>query len=102
MPVKLKNYLFEGPFFSINRIEDRSGIYAILSFDNEKIYVIDIGESSEVKTRLENHDRKDCWEKNCRGTFTISVYYTPNLQQSGRKLIEQELRDWYDPVCGDR
>lgn len=102
MAIKVGNYSFEGPYTSTDNLENRSGVYAIHCKVGDKYYLIDIGESSEVKTRIENHDRKDCWSINCNGTLTVSVYYTPNLQQPGRKLVEQELRDLYKPVCGDR
>ena len=63
-------------------------------------YLKDIGESAEVRTRLDTHDRRDCWEEKCDGALTYSVHYTSNLQQAGRKRIEQEVRDQYDPPCG--
>ncbi len=102
MSITVGNYTFNGPYTTTSNLEDRSGIYAIHCYKNDKYYVIDIGESSEVETRVENHDRKDCWKRKCDGTITYSVLYTPNKQQSGRMVIEQELRDLYDPACGKR
>ncbi len=102
MAITVGNYSFDGPYTTTDKLEDRSGVYAILCKVEDKYYLIDVGESSEVKTRIENHERRDCWTKNCRGTLTYSVYYTPNLQQPGRKLVEQELRKLYNPVCGER
>jgi hypothetical protein len=63
-------------------------------------FLVDVGESAEVKSRIENHDRKDCWPKYCTGTLTASVLYTPNLHQAGRRKIEQAIRDQYQPPCG--
>jgi hypothetical protein len=83
-------------------LQDRSGVYAIHCRRDEKYYLIDVGESATVKTRVENHDRRDCWRQNCSGTLTVAAYYTPNLQQPGRMEIEQELRREYDPPCGKR
>jgi len=91
---------FEGPYDSIGSLEDNSGVYAILCKESDKYYVKDIGESANVKTRIENHDRADCWKKNCTGKLYVAVLYTPNKQSAGRMLIEQELRAEYDPVCG--
>jgi hypothetical protein len=53
-----------------------------------------------VKSRVDTHDRKDCWKRNCNSTLTVAVHYTPNLHQAGRMAIEQELRKQYDPPCG--
>lgn len=102
MSITIGNYTFDGPFTSTDKLEDKSGVYAIICSSEGKNYVIDIGESAQVKTRIENHDRAECWKKNCNGTLKVAVYYTPNKQQTGRKEIEQELRDKYDPPCGDR
>ncbi len=102
MPITVGNYSFKGPYTSTDYLDDKSGVYAIHCKSGDHYYLIDIGESSQVKSRVANHDRKDCWSKNCKGTLTVSVYYTPNLQQAGRKTIEQELRALYNPICGDQ
>ena len=94
MSIKIGNYTFEGPFSSTSSLEDRSGVYAILDDDNRKI---DIGESHEVRTRVENHERKSCWEENNYSKY--AAYYT---SEANRKRIESELRDQYNPPCGER
>jgi len=101
MSIKIGNYTFDGPYTTPDKLEDRSGIYAILcQKDGNNYRLIDVGESANVKTRVETHDRKDCWKRNCNGTLTFAVYYTPGLQQPGRMAIEQEIRKQYDPPCG--
>lgn len=100
MTVKIGDYTFDGPYMSTDPIEDRSGVYAIICKKGDKNYLTDVGESAEVKSRLDTHDRKDCWQRECQGTLTYAVKYTPNLQQAGRMEIEQEIRDNYDPPCG--
>lgn len=102
MSLMIGTYTFEGPYSSTEYLENRSGVYAILCQVSGENYVIDIGESSEVKNRIENHDRKDCWSKKCSGQLLVCVHYTPNLQQTGRKSIEQDLREQYKPPCGER
>lgn len=102
MSVKIGNYNFEGPFTSADNLRDLSGIYVLLCDSDQSLIVVDVGESSSVKTRVENHDRKNCWRKNCSGTLKIAVLYTPNVQQAGRVKIEQKIRNQYNPTCGDR
>ncbi|MGE4296476.1 MAG: hypothetical protein AB7E47_00485 [Desulfovibrionaceae bacterium] len=99
-----KKYTAEGPYTSTESLEDRSGVYIILTRakSTDKWTVIDVGESHELKTRVENHDRGDCWKRHSKGTIGCAPYYTPNKQQPGRKEIEQEIRDEYGPVCGER
>ncbi len=100
MSITVGSYSFEGPFTNTDNLQDRSGVYAIHCHRDQKYYLVDVGETAEVKTRVENHDRKDCWTRNCTGTLTISVLYTPNLQQTGRREIEQAIRDQFAPPCG--
>ena len=100
MSIKIGNYTFDGPYPSTDKLEDRSGVYAIFCQKDGKNWLIDVGESANVKTRVETHDRKDCWKRNCTSTLSVAVYYTPGMQQTGRMAIEQEIRKQYDPPCG--
>jgi len=102
MSITVGNYTFEGPYTDTSRLQDRSGVYAIHCYRDNAYYLIDVGESTQVKSRVDDHDRKDCWQRNCSGTLTVSVYYTPNLQSSGRIAVEQEIRRKYNPPCGER
>ena len=102
MTIRIGRYVFNGPYLSTNSLEDRSGVYVIECKRNDKYYAVDAGESHAVRSRVENHDRKDCWRRNCRtGILAYAVYYTPHLQQAGRRRIEQEIRDQYHPPCGE-
>jgi len=102
MSINVGKHSFEGPYISTDKLEDKSGVYAIHCYRENNYYLIDIGESAKVKERVDNHDKEDCWKKNCSGTLTVSVLYTPNLQQSGRMEIEQEIRKQYNPPCGEK
>jgi hypothetical protein len=98
---KEKEYTFQGLYSSTSSLNDNSGVYAILSARNEHYYLLDVGEAGEVKKRVETHDRKDCWERNMNGgAFRCAVYYTPNLQQEGRRRIEKDIRDNNSTPCG--
>jgi len=102
MSIEIDGIQFEGPYTDLNKLEDRSGVYAILDKRADTTILLDAGESSEVKTRLSNHERKPCWNTNSHGTIAVAVKYTPNLQQAGRKEVEQKIRNKYNPSCGDR
>ena len=102
MSINIGRYAFEGPYSSTDLLEDRSGVYAIIDRRDTGNYPIDVGESSAVRSRVENHDRKGCWNKHAQGQLLVAVYYTPHLQQAGRKEIEQEIRDEFNPPCGER
>lgn len=102
MSITIGRYGFTGPFKATSQLEDKSGVYAILTLAANSHYnVVDIGESATVKSRVESHDRKSCWQRNAiNGDLYYAAYYTPGSQQAGRMEIEQELRKKYDPPCG--
>ena len=95
-------YDFEGAWSDPNYLESRSGVYVIWCKSGDTWKVLDVGESHDVKERVQNHDRANCWQRNCNGTLYYSVTYTPHLQQTGRKEIEQKIRQIENPPCGER
>ncbi len=97
-----KKYTFEGGYTTTNQLLDKSGIYAIIDNLNNKLSLIDVGESAQVKTRIENHDRKTCWNGKKQGTLECAVLYTSKLHQQGRISLEQDIRNNYPNLCGDR
>lgn len=99
--INLKHYTFYGPYTTTDSFEHRAGVYAILDCKNGNNYsVLDVGESFDVKSRVDNHDREQCWVNNRYGVICYAVLYTPNLGENGRRVIEKELRGYYCPVCG--
>jgi len=93
-------YSFDGPYSDTGSLTDNSGIYLIVCSDGLTYNPIDVGESAKIKSRIDDHDRADCWKKNCKNTLMVAVYYTPNKQQAGRKEIEQDIRCNYNFPCG--
>ena len=102
IPTQNNRYTFEGPYDSTDYLQDRSGVYAIIDKRPSSNILVYIGESANVKSRILNHDRQSCWKGKRQGILTCAVLYTPNLQQHGRMLIEQEIRSHYPDLCGDR
>lgn len=102
MGLTVGKYEFEGPCANTDSLQDASGVYVIVDSVNGKYSPIDCGESATVKTRVDTHDRSDCWKRNSSGTLMVAVLYTPRLQSAGRVAIEQEIRGSYTFPCGDR
>jgi hypothetical protein len=97
MSIKLGKYSFTGPFESIDKIKDRSGVYAIVYKVDNEYFLSDVRESLKLKTRIENHYTEDSWTKNGEGQLTIYAHYTPLLNQKSRIRIVQELRELFHP-----
>ena len=102
MSLNVGRYTFDGPYTSADSLKDNSGVYVIVCSSNGSYNPVDVGESATVKSRIENHDRKHCWNNNRRSNLMVAVLYTPNLQQPGRIRIEQEIRNQYYFPCGVR
>lgn len=99
MSIALADYNFDGPFSMPASLDNRSGVYAIICRKGGSSHLVDVGESATVRDRVENHDRRACWDRNCADSILYAVLYTPNLQQPGRKQLEREIRDKYAPPC---
>ena len=92
---KFNEINYEGPYSYPGSLKNISGVYVVVNPTDE---VIDIGESEAVRSRVENHDRKDCWDRHTRSP----CYYVRYLSgESARKDEEQKLRGKYQPPCGD-
>ncbi len=101
MSLRVGEYTFEGPYTSTESLRDSSGVYLVLCNSGEKYHPIDVGESERVRSRVENHDRKPCWSRNCSSTLVVAVLYTPDKDEAGRRRIEQEIRGMYNFPCGE-
>jgi hypothetical protein len=103
MAITICGYSFEGPHQNTSKLLDRSGVYAILTQRADGRYdLLDAGESARVRTRVENHDREACWFRHSQHGVFYAAYYTDGAQQAGRQVIEQLLRNRYNPPCGKR
>lgn len=93
----IAGYQFEEP----KSLDDTSwdqepAVYVILDDDNA---MIDVGETDNLKDRLANHERRPCWERNCDGE--IFVAKRAEDDEATRRRIEREIREEYDPPCGE-
>lgn len=83
---------------------DFAAIYVILCIDKEGTSkVIDVGQSGELGSRIDSHDRKECWKKylpDCN--IWVCIYRMPSSKYSKeqRVSLEGNIRDYYKPVCG--
>lgn len=101
--INICGYTFEGPYTNTNYLRDASGIYVILDKRGDgKWYVLDVGESGQIKTRIDNHDRKNDWTRSSSGTLGAAILYTSGWSDQQRRNLESEIRDAYNPPCGER
>jgi hypothetical protein len=101
MGVTIGNHSFDGPFTGTSQLLPRSGVYAILGrgATGGNWIVVDVGESGDVKSRVETHDRKTQWQGCGHATLAVAALY---CNGATRMQVEQALRQQYNPACGDR
>jgi hypothetical protein len=84
-----------------------AAIYVILCVKPDKSWkVLDVGQTGELGSRIDSHDRRECWVKNCETkNIWVCVYHMPSGTYSpeDRRALEAALRRQYSPVpCGQR
>jgi hypothetical protein len=91
MTITIGNVSFDGPFTGASELLPRSGVYAILGrgVTGGNWIVVDIGESGDVRSRVENH----------HATLSVAALY---CDEATRMVVEQTLRLQYNPASGDR
>lgn len=91
-------YDFDGPHSNTGKIADTSGVYVITTHIGDSQHrVIDVGESAQLKKRIENHDRSSLWPTHALGGLFASVFY---CEEATRMLIESQIRQFHSPPCG--
>ncbi len=88
---------FERYELEITKFNDVPGVYVISTSQKW----IDVGETNELGTRLANHERKPCWERNS-DNLTLWVNFRGIDNQQERLDLEAKLRSELEPVCGDQ
>lgn len=99
--IDIAGVFFEGPFTSTDQIRDESGIYVVASppaTSGIRVW-LDVGESANLKTRLDSHDRQDCWRRNSPSGWVFFISY---CNEAERMRVEAVARKFLRPVCGDR
>jgi hypothetical protein len=99
MSITIGNLNFDGPFTGSSQLQSRSGVYAVLGRGTGDWIVVDIGESNDVQARVANHDRKPQWQTRGHATLGVAAYYCDEVT---RMKVEKQLRQQYNPACGDR
>jgi hypothetical protein len=103
MAIQIEDYTFEGPYARVEELKERPGVYAVLCLmNNQKHFLVDVSESDNVRQSIETHDRKECWLENCKGNILVAVLYTKEMDQRGRKDIENFIRSREFAPCEDK
>jgi hypothetical protein len=85
---------------------DAAAVYVILCVSEGGSWqVLDVGQTGQLGSRLDSHDRKACWLANCPNkNVWVCVYKMPTerFSEDDRLRLEKTLRQQYNPPCGQR
>jgi hypothetical protein len=100
-------YTVSGWFSSPYELEEKAGIFVIATQGFQLPFVLDVGESDNVKFRVLNHEHRTFWRRNALGSLLYAVIYTdegdsPFLSEFHRQNIESHIRSVEQPVFGAR
>lgn len=95
-----------GWFNSPYELEERPGIFVIATQGFQIPFVLDVGESENVRFCVLNHERRIFWRRNALGSLFYAALYTehsdsPFLNAFYRQDIEQRIRRMEQPVFGE-
>jgi len=93
--------LWEGVFSEAESLDHRAGVYVVWCQAGDSWKVLDVGDAEDIRQRIEGHDRKDCWRRNCSGTIRYAAYYA-TAGADAQRAIEARIRAKYSPPCGER
>lgn len=94
--INILEYVFDGPHSINTNFNEVAGIY-IITKDVSAINKIDIGETENLKERIPNHERRNCW-KNYNGTY---LWFHHEKNEKDRLEKEKKLRNYFNPPCGE-
>jgi hypothetical protein len=96
MPIA--DYAFEGPYRSVEKIEDSPGVFLVMCELAGKYYLLDVDHSDEMRKAIQNHERRSCWEKHRRGPIKYAIHYTGDMSPGKREKIEKKIRREYKTI----
>ncbi len=94
MPIE--GYQFSGPY---NLYETRfSEVGAVYVISDTSLNPVDVGQTHNLKQRMQSHDREDCWLSNAKGS--VQVYAKAIASLNERLQLESKIRSKHSFTCG--
>lgn len=99
--MNISGYTFEGAYDHKKGFKDTiPAVYAIIDSHSNQSFLLDVGQTEDLNNRFPNHQRESCWNSNGSGNLTLWILRVQSEQD--RLSIESQIRNTYNPSCGDR
>jgi hypothetical protein len=107
VPIKIGEYSFTFVRLAETDFTDVAAVYVVICVLGEKgnYGVIDVGQTGEVGTRINSHEREECWKRECStGNIWVCVHTMPSVRytKDDRLHLERDLRERYKHKCGEK
>jgi hypothetical protein len=97
MAFVLSGYTFSGPFDSVDQLNDESGVFVVVTGETGNWKLIDCGEAGNLKQKISNHERKECWMVEAiEGRL---AFFVKLCEVKGRQLIAEEILREHEFPC---
>lgn len=96
MSLEIANFEFEGPLVNRQGVRKQPGLYAILSFANQRYELVEMGESSDLQSSLVDEEKLESWQDKSIGMLTFSVHYSPKAKKSRRQEMVMQILKNFD------
>ncbi len=90
MPIFFGKVELQGPFSSLEELEDRAGLFAILCVKDEQISLLDVQRAKFVQADVAKILREPTWGDVCTGKIRVAVLYL-NDEKEMAQLREEIL-----------
>ncbi len=84
MSVVIGELEFEGPFLSIENLNDAPGIFAVVNATGKNFELVEMNDSDLVKESLKAHPHLGKWQQICP-EVAVAVHYTKDMPINERK-----------------
>jgi hypothetical protein len=87
-------YEFEGPYASLDELQNKPGLFAIIATSNDEDELLAIGDSDRLKDCLK--DQVSSLSKTSSGALSTAVLYTRDLPAEQRQNIKLAVLREFD------
>lgn len=91
MGILIGRYEFEGPFSRLETIREDAGMYAIISYHEGNIELLDLDHTDNLLSAIEEHVSYDYWTRHSPGIVSVIVHYLPRMSLTRRQEVVDEL-----------
>ena len=93
--MNVQGFNFEGPYLLDANFNEVPAVYLISDQNNKPI---DVGQTDNLKNRIPNHERTNCWLRSANGQ--VHVYCLVDSSEENRENIERNIRNSHSFSCG--